>query len=320
MKATGGYFEMEKIAGSSGRHYHGTPYRFDCGRSALEVILKKARPSKIHLPFYTCDALLQPLQKLRIPYSYYAVDEKLECTGMAGLKKGEYIIYINYFCVKDAYCKQLVKLYGNRLILDNTMAYFFRHASPHWGFNSCRKFFGLPDGSYLQAPVPMPKTLLASSANPGLDLNFLYLRSEGYVQQGYASFLKNEEAFGQSVFAMSNYSQDALATLSHTSAKEKRIKNFSFWQKQLSHLNTLQLPVNKDAAMFYPYLPAKPIPHKLFWGNNIFLPRLWADCLHRPENFDWEKKLASELLPLPVDHRYGQADLEKILKLIFRGK
>jgi hypothetical protein len=38
MNAIGGYFGAEQLKGES--HFHTTPYRFDCGRTALTVILQ----------------------------------------------------------------------------------------------------------------------------------------------------------------------------------------------------------------------------------------------------------------------------------------
>ena len=46
-----------------------------------------------------------------------------------------------------------------------------------------------------------------------------------------------------------------------------------------------------------------------FHKEIIFIPTLWSDIMNRNEVwFSFENKLASQLLPLPIDHRYGKED------------
>lgn len=319
MNAIGGYFEIEKN-NIEGKPYHQSAYVFDCGRSALEAILLTTKPTKVYLPYYCCNALLQPFDKLKIPYSFYTINEALEINETITIKKKEFLVYINFFGVKDIYSKKLIKQYGNQLILDNTMAFFFKQDNASWNFNSCRKFIGVPDGSYLNAPLKVTQKNIPTTTNEKLDINFLFLRNEGFVQEGYNRFLKNEEAFGGTMHKMSNYSETILSSLPYKKMKQQRNENFEFWHKNIGAKNTLKMATNKDGAMYYPFLPSKAILHETFWEEKMFIPKLWADCTSRKEGFEWEKKLSKEVLPLPIDHRYNYADLKKILKLIFDYK
>jgi hypothetical protein len=316
MKAIGGYFEIEK-GNIKSNPYHQSSYLFDCGRSALELILQQTKPTKVYLPYYCCNALIQPLKKLSIPYSFYTINGALEIDQTIQLKKKEYIVYINFFGIKNVYSNKLSSLYKNQLILDNTMAFFFKQENESWNFNSCRKFLGIPDGSYMHAPVKIAQKNIPTAINEKLNINFLFLRNEGLVQEGYNCFLKNEEAFGNNMFKMSDYSETVLSSLPYKKIKQQRNENFEFWHKALSNKNTLKFTVNKNGAMYYPFLPSKAISHEKFWSENIFIPKLWADCANRNSGFEWEKKLSLQLLPLPIDHRYNTNDLKKILKLIF---
>ncbi len=314
MNAIGGYFGFENN-GKAGRHYHNSPYQFDCGRSALEVILITSKPKKIYVPYYACDALLEPLIKHKINYSFYEINEALEIKGEIVLAKNESIIYINFFGLKNLYCNQLIKKYGQQIILDNTMAFFYKHKKPYWGFNSCRKFFGVVDGSYLQSPITINKKLLPVKSNQHLNTDFLFLRGENLVQEGYPFFTKNEACFGKGNFKMSRFSAGILSELNYKQIIQKRNDNFSFLNNHLALSNRLQFDLN-DGAMVYPYLPKKKILHKKFWDNEIFIPQLWKDCIERQEGYEWEKKLSSNLLPIPIDHRYNEHDLKRVLKFI----
>ena len=58
-----------------------------------------------------------------------------------------YVLYTNYFGICAKNIKELAKKYKN-LIVDNAQAFYM----PKYGiasFNSLRKFFGVPDGSFL---------------------------------------------------------------------------------------------------------------------------------------------------------------------------
>src|SRR5579864_5943986 len=98
MKEIGGYFELELK--KEGYHYHDTPHALKSGRAALHHMLDHLKPSLVYLPFYTCDALLEPLKEANIPYEFYPVNDKLEPVTLIDLREGEYFLYIDYFGLK----------------------------------------------------------------------------------------------------------------------------------------------------------------------------------------------------------------------------
>ena len=49
----------------------------------------------------------------------------------------------------------------------------------------------------------------------------------------------------------------------------------------------------------------------------IFVPQFWKDCTERSDAaFAWELELSRRLLPLPVDHRYGLADMDRLAEQV----
>ena len=72
--------------------------------------------------------------------------------------------------------------------------------------------------------------------------------------------------------------------------------------------------MDADAAPFcYPFLPARPSLHEALWRRDVFVPRLWPDVIARTgPRFARERDLAARLLPLPVDHRYGGDDMQRV--------
>ena len=105
-KEIGGYFQLE--LSNKGSFMHDNGVLLNSGRNALEYILRaKGNISRLWIPYYTCDTVLEPLVKLNLPYSFYSIDEQLELQKLIELQQGEYILYTNYFGVKDRYVHYL---------------------------------------------------------------------------------------------------------------------------------------------------------------------------------------------------------------------
>ena len=97
MKIIGGYFELEL---NKGQEFHKDALRLNTGRNAFEYILRTNKYSKVLLPYYTCDNMIEPLEKIGINYDYYMLDEKLyPVLDFSKLNENDVLVYINYFGV-----------------------------------------------------------------------------------------------------------------------------------------------------------------------------------------------------------------------------
>ena len=107
MSPIGGYFELEL---RKGEEYHKNAIRLNTGRNALELILKVGHYSKVYIPYYICDVILEPFHKLKIDYEFYSIDENFEpLFNYNTIKGNEGFLYTNYFGLKDLF---ISKLYG----------------------------------------------------------------------------------------------------------------------------------------------------------------------------------------------------------------
>ena len=68
----GGYFELEL---NKGHEYHPQAIRLNSGRNAFEYILRAKKYKKVYMPFYTCEVMFEPLQKLNLNFENYSIDE-----------------------------------------------------------------------------------------------------------------------------------------------------------------------------------------------------------------------------------------------------
>ena len=142
----GGYFELEL---RKGEEYHNHAIRLNTGRNALELILKTKKYSKVFIPYFTCDTVLEPFNKLGIDYEFYSINKKLEPVfNYQKIQADMGFLYTNYFGIKDDFISIIAKKLKN-LIIDNAQSFFSKPLEGIDTFYSARKFFGVPDGAYL---------------------------------------------------------------------------------------------------------------------------------------------------------------------------
>lgn len=312
--AIGGYFEMEAFDKNQESYQFHHQANFKNGRSSLLYILKILRPSHLYVPYYTCDCLFEPIIQSGISYSFYSINEKFEINSPIELSAKEYLIYINYWGIKSDYIKRLQNEFNSNLILDNTQAFFYTDSSI-WSFNSVRKFMGLPDGSFLYGPDNVQSD--SFKKNTAANTDYLNLRAEGNVSAGYKSFCESESKHNAELELASAFTFDHLDQIDYFAIKEKRRSNFSFIAKYLDKKNKLSLDsLDEQIPFFYPYWPEIMIDKTLLWDEGIFVPNLWPDCQRTPSGFEFEKKIAKEIIPIPIDQRYDKQEMKKIISTI----
>ncbi|AEW01589.1 hypothetical protein A4D02_06200 [Niastella koreensis] len=319
MKPVGGYFGLELNKG--GYSYHTVPYTFKSGRSALHFILKECKPTQVYIPFYTCKVILQSFEVAGIAYKYYAIDESLEPVTLPDLANGEYFLYTNYMGLKDAAVNRLSTRYGHQLIVDCTQAFFTKGNGRSWYFNSCRKFFGVPDGAYLYPPDGVPVQPLESS-NETYTVTHLMKRFNGQVEEGYAAFKENEELCGPEITGMSAISQYLLSHINYQEVIAARKANFNSLHYIFKNLNQFAIITDPETVpMVYPLITPYTTDRSILYSHGIYVPTFWAEVKEgSKKGFETESKLAESLLPLPIDHRYQDADMQSMAAVIQLAK
>ena len=313
MQPIGGYFSLEL---PKYEEYHTNAIKLNTGRNCLEYILRSKKYSRVYIPYYSCIVMLEPFQKLGVNYSFYHINHNLEIAEEITLHRNEAILYINYFGLKERYIRKLSEDYGNRLIVDNTQAFYSPPISGIDTFYTCRKFFGVPDGAYLYTDA---------SSDFELEQDVSYDRVESLVKRidlspeaGYKDFRKVSDGFiGQSIKKMSALTERLMQSIDYTSVAQSRRNNFIRLHKALSSTNLLN--INLDAStvpMTYPYLTKASLLRENLISKKIFIPKFWPCVLEWCTSYDIEHILARDLCPLPIDQRYNIEDMDIIIKNI----
>ena len=318
MKSIGGYFSLE-LPLINGNYIHNKGIYLNSGRNALEYILSSI--PNIHclwIPYYTCDVILEPLKKMNIPYHFYSINERLEMVSEIELDENEYLLVTNYFGIKDTYIKELAFRYGKHLIVDNAQAFFTEPIENIKTIYSPRKFIGVPDGgiAYIENGF--------DTSNLERDISYnrcshLLKRLDLGAENGYLDFRENSHSLvNQPIKKMSELTSYILHHVEFDSIKKQRRKNFIQLHRELSGINKLNIPELESFAcpMVYPFYVSTDSLKKRLIEDKIYIATYWPNVLEWRKSDDTEYILTNRILPLPIDQRYGEDDMERILRII----
>lgn len=316
-KEIGGYFELELSRQNSFPHSDGVC--LNSGRNALEYILRSIPViSKIWLPYYTCKVLLEPLGKLGIPYSFYSINEHLELKDLIDLKPNEYLLVTNYFGIKDSYIQSLSRIYGKQLIVDNAQAFYCEPVAGIKTVYSPRKFVGVPDGGIAYVVNGCDATQFEYDCSYER-CSHLLKRYDLGASRGYADFCTNSHNLvNQPIRRMSHLTEALLSNVNFTSIRQQRIENFTRLHQILDRTNLLSIPsVERFACpMVYPYFIEDSSLKQRLIANKVFVATYWPNVLEWCKTRDLEYQLANNILALPIDQRYKEEEMNKILAIL----
>ncbi len=318
MKEIGGYFELE-LPMNANQPLHPNGVKVNSGRHALEYILRVLgnKVKRLWVPYYTCEVVLQPIHRLGLEYEFYQVNMDLEIDSKPDLTDGDYIIVNNYFGIKDAYINELACQYKGKLIVDNAQAWYNCEMPGFNTFYSPRKFFGMPDGGLAWATGELNNELERDHSYDRC--SHLLKRIDSGASEGYAEFNVNSKKIGaQPLKRMSSLSDRILSSIDFDWVRIKRRSNFEMLHEVLKGSNGFNIPPMQSFAspMVYPYLTNDASLRQRLIDNKIFVATYWPNVLEWCHEDSTEYKLAKNLLPLPIDQRYGEDDMERIITQI----
>ena len=325
MSAIGGFLPLEvprrQAAPPAGSGpYHARGVALASGRACWHAALRACRPRRALVPFYICDAVLQPLIATGTPFDFYALDAAFRPAADAQPAAGELMLVVNYFGVQTPLVAAAVERHADRLVVDDTQAFFRRGSADVWSFNSARKFFGVPDGGFLYGPAAGDLGDLPPSDVD--DCDHLLARLSGDDGLAWDRFKQHEARIGIELRAMSSTSTRLLDAVDMAEARRRRQENFEALHRRLRAVNTIALPLDAAASegpMCYPFLPAADVDRSALTRLGVYVPTFWPEVLTRAGGgFDWERTAAHRLLPLPIDHRYGAQEMDTLARTVLQ--
>lgn len=305
MKEIGGYIELDKY---NMPMLYDDGIKLNCGRNALAYLIKAKKIRKIYMPKFMCDSCDEVLNNNDVEIIYYSIDLSFK-PNIVDYDGWIYIVNF-YGQLSNEYFLSL----GDKVIIDNAHAYF---QSPIIGkdtFYTCRKFFGVADGAILYTD----KIIDVKEQDQSFErMHFLLGRYERTANEFYQEYVDNNQYFKEEpIKRMSKLTENLLHAVDYTGIKKKRTENFQFLHDELKKINKLVLRVPEGAYMYPLYIDNGEEIRRILQSKRIYVPILWPSVLKNCNREELEFDMAKNILPLPVDQRYGIEDMRYIIKNI----
>lgn len=254
--------------------------KLNTARNALRYVIRAFNVKEIYLPYYICPTLRSAINKENCKIKYYHIDKTF--MPLQEFPDNAFILYPNYFGICADIVEDLSKKYEN-LIVDNAHS-FYSEPIGIASFNSLRKFFpSLRDGSFLYT-----KKLI------NIDIEKDTYSYEPKLLT-YEEICKNETRLDNEDI---KYISETTLNAFPKDDREKRIKNFYYWQKRLN--GNIKLS-KKDVPFVYPYLAktemeANELVNQL-QKEHITIYRYWNNM---PNSYP-EKIFYTNLVAIPLN-------------------
>lgn len=305
MKEIGGYIEIDRY---QGEEYHSRALALNCGRACLAYLIRQREIQKIYLPRFLCSSVAETCHSEGIPYECYPIDENFRPLFDGSLGSGEWLYIVNYYGqIKDEELRQY-RQYFQRIIVDQTQAFFHPVIEGIDTIYTCRKFFGVADGAYLYTQA---KPMAMEQDYSYERMRFLMGRFEKSANEFYGEYVANENQLfvGGEVKAMSKLTHNLLRAVDYRDIAERRTENFSYLHEKLGKRNVLELEIPYGAFMYPFYMEGGAEIRKELQKKKIYIPTLWPNVLSECGERELEYRYAGNILPLPVDQRYTLEDM-----------
>lgn len=302
----GGYFNLDC---KNANFLHSDGLLLNSATNALKLIIEHFSIKKLAVPFYTCPSVWKAIEMGGCEATGYDIDDDFLPLFYERIP----IIYTNYFGLCDHIADDIKKRFPF-VIIDNAQS-FYSAPTGDAAVYSPRKFFGVPDGGIL-FPALAVKNLEKSIS--WQRASYLLKRLDEGAQAAYTDFKKSESSLEQEKpKLMSNLTMGLLANIDYDTIAEKRKKNFNILHAALKEANMLKLLTPMDSApLVYPFRTKIPHLREKLIKHKIFAATYWlgdeSKCMTSPQAMLFSR----EIIPLPIDQRYDETAMHKILDVI----
>ena len=312
----------------------------DGGQSALNFIVQSLDfkdGESILLPAYLCPSIVRNIRRNGVRFRFYAIrpdlsidTEDLERQILRCRAKA--VLFIDYFGFRpDARTAGFLlglQSGGISLVEDAVQMLWFNPEGflGDYVFNSYRKFLPV-DGSIVLGPEP--RSFEAAQDAYYEYMNLARMKLTAYVKYGIGSieeftelFSKAEESYGKSteIHGMSDISRYLLDRTDAVYIGNARRRNFEYLSDALAGSVNIRplIPKSRLAETVPLGLPVvidnRDIVRRKLREAAIYCPVHWPIL-----GEDWVQgypdsvRLAEHILMLPIDQRYGEDDMDRLL-------
>lgn len=319
-----------------------------CREALYEIANVHRNTSKVvMLPAYTCDTVITPFKEQGWQCFYFPVNKNLRIDINNTLElwnkiKADLIVVHPYFGMdlsldEIALLKGLHEL-GCRIVADLTQCIFSEQRLDFVDYyvGSYRKWFAIPDGSFLQARNGVSFKKYDMSENKefvSLQQDAMYLRgfyfSSDIEELKKISIRLNKLAVESVDF---NIKPHRMSDLSYTlyidedkrNNQEQRFLNYKYLHERLCHNSVCRVVCDDirlvtTAPLYFPvYVDDRRALQYQLAKEHVYAPIIWPVYYEEVLLNDEIKEIYTTSLAIPIDQRYNQEDMEKIVQIIQR--
>jgi hypothetical protein len=300
-------------------------------RSGIWLLVNRLRPPQVWVPSYLCHTILGAITPDETVLRFYEVDYDLKIRSgqwISEINSGDLVIFIDYFGFPyDHQIGVSVKEKGAWVLEDACQALLSSHVggSSDFVLFSLRKWIGVPDGGILRFPESIPingislDTPTASWWLKALQASILRREfDEGLpTREWFKLFRQVEDTAPTGLYAMSQLSK-AISECSvdySIVARRRRDNYFKLLEKLTEYAAFPQIDPDVVPLGFPVRLAKRDAVRQALFDHQIYPPVHWLIEGIIPPEYEDSHRLASEIMTLPCDQRYGPEDMERMAEV-----
>lgn len=287
-------------------------YGYESARSGLYAVLKAANYRRVYIPYYVCDAVPSAIRAAGCEVGFYSINATFEVDDAIVLAEGDLLLLVDYYGLcRPQIENQLTLFPKNSVIVDCSQAWFQEPFDCLATIYSPRKFLPVPDGGVVHTSLQL-ETLEPDEGSSLERYQYLLKRVTTEPEYSRELYLQSEAQLEvPSLRGMSAFTQRLIEVADQDFIKARRVRNWEVLSN-LRAVNKLEFEPAGQTPICYPLMieGATQLRDQLR-KVRVFAPLYWpgVTCTNAHE-----KALVSNTLYLPIDHRYGEADMARLLE------
>lgn len=320
-KEYGGFLPIELNPGNEYfDDYKEVLLRFNSVKASFSyIIMNNQDIEKIYLPYYYCPSTAKAIEQLGVEVYYYHISKEFEPMEIED-SPNTAVILVDYFGVMGKKIKEFGKKYTKSILIFDFAHSFFTEPiiqDKIYNVYSAKKFFGVPDGSYVIGKHIEAEMQEYSFSD--LYANYLITTYEKGTNEAYENKKKSDIMISNNYAPMSRFALGLLKNVDYNRVRDVRITNYEYLNQIFKNINEIELP-EKNPAYQFPLLISKKGEKikKVLIDNKVYVSTLWSGDNLEKNASDFERNMCKNAIFLPIDQRYSVNDMEYIANVVRR--
>jgi hypothetical protein len=323
-----------------------SPYFFSSGRSAIRALicLAKVANKKVALPYFTCHSVIEPFFNEGCEIVFYTIGYDLMINEdvlieFCRFEKPDLLFFHDYFGMNhELVWRKLYTLFRDDIIFVNDRTHSFFSTkdakSSHYALMSIRKWGAISEGGFLQVNFNHTK-LFDYEDRVHSDSRLLLFKEASKLKNAYLEgdffidkdsfrrlFYQSESCFDreEGIYPIFESAFIAWNNVQNSDMPARRCRNFNQlaegwsrdwlkWGSPIDFLVGQSIPLyfpillNIERDRFQSFLASKGVYAPIIWPKSPLINCAGDDTLY------------DNLLCIPIDQRYGDIEMTRILNV-----